>query len=617
MALDPVLEQQNVRNFEKANDLQLKGNKLSEDSLNSEQELNKSMKQLVQEYRQQQQIQKGFSAIMGQMNEQMIPALSPLEKLGMSIENSVKDIGAAIKNPKGLALSALTKIPGIGGFFDKAKAKDDFVQKEVALGKDKKEAADSFKGINDAKKVYLKRTMEMEREAKRTGLSMEQLEQAKPGSDMGRAQKGRNLAMRKVKRGSFQDTLAAGGSIISEVPLSQQSNQNTEVPLSQQSNQNTEVPLSQQSNQNTEEKAEDEKQSDDLEKGQAAIAIESTETNEILVAMKEQDKKYYEAMKDADAEKAGDEGGWFSSIIDTLTKVGSGIMTAIGAAKIGGMVKSGIGGAVKGVMTKGFGLSALGTAAGAGIEYGGEKLKEAGYEKTGKAVSTVGTAAKYAGVGGMIGSVVPGVGTAIGAAAGGVIGAGVGIYKNFFGNDEKEMETTESTSKTSATFKEAAFADADPENYEKFKARREELVQEKLNARAEQKGVTPEELDLRYEQDAYDDANKQAQDEFMLVAEKAGAAEIHEDKNNAFEAANLSASMVSKNVPRSGETINEASDAVADSQRAGMKSANMVDASNTTNINSAKTINTNKPPTKNQDSSLNDYYKSKYNLGTF
>ena len=103
----------------------------------------------------------------------------------------------------------------------------------------------------------------------------------------------------------------------------------------------------------------------------------------------------------------------------------------------------------------------------------------------------------------------------------------------------------------------------------------------------------------------------------MLIAEKVGAAEIHEDKNNSFEAANLSASMVSKNVPRSGETINEASDAVADSQRAGMGSANMVDASNTTNINSAKTINANKPPTKNQDSSLNDYYKSKYNLGTF
>ena len=598
MALDPVLEQQNVRNIEKANDLQLKGNKLSEDSLNSEQELNKSMKQLVQEYRQQQQVQKGFSAIMGQMNEQMIPALSPLEKLGMSITNSVKDIGAAIKNPKGLALSALTKIPGIGGFFDKAKAKDDFVQKEVALGKDKERAANTFNRINKAKKVYLQRTMDMEREAKRTGLSMEHLEQATSDSDMGQAQEIRKRAMNIVKKGSFQDTLAAGGSI----PLSQQSNENT-------------VPLSQQSNQNTEEKAEDEKQSNDLEKGQAAIATESTETNEILVAMKEQDKKYYEAMKDA--EEARDNSGWFSSIIDTISKVGAGIMTAIGAAKIGGMVKSGIGGAVKGVMTKGFGLSALGTAAGAGIEYGGEKLKEAGYEKTGKAVSTVGTAAKYAGVGGMIGSVVPGVGTAIGAAAGGVIGAGVGIYKNFFGNDEKEMETTESTSKTSATFKEAAFADADPENYEKFKARREELVQEKLNARAEQKGVTPEELDLRYEQDAYDDANKQAQDEFMLVAEKAGAAEIHEDKNNAFEAANLSASMVSKNVPRSGETINEASDAVADSQRAGMKSANMVDASNTTNINSAKTINTNKPPTKNQDSSLNDYYKSKYNLGTF
>lgn len=603
MALDPVLEQQNVRNIEKSNELQLKGNKLSEDSVKTEEHLNKSLKELVQEYRRQQQIQKGFSDMMGQMNEQMIPALSPLEKLGMSITNSVKDIGAAIKNPKGLMLSALTKIPGIGGFFDKAKAKDDFVQKEVALGKDKKEAAESFKGINKAKKDYLKATMDMEREAKRTGLSMEHLEQATPGSDMGKLQTTRKLKMAEVKEGSFQDTLAAGGSIISEVPLSQQSNENTEVPLSQQSNQNTE------------EKAEDEKQSNDLEKGQAAIATESTETNEILIAMKEQDKKYYEAMKDA--EEARDNSGWFSSIIDTITKVGAGIMTSLATSKIGGMVKSGLGSVAKGVMTKGFGLSALGAAAGAGIEYGGEKLQEAGYEKTGKTVSTLGTAAKYAGYGGMIGSVIPGVGTAIGAATGGIIGAGVGIYKNFFGSDEEEMETTTSTSKTSATFKEAAFAQADPENYEKFKARREELNQEKLNVMAERKGVTPEELDLRHKQSAYDEANKQAKDEFMLVAEKVGAAEIHEDTNNTFEGANLSASMVSKNVPRAGETINEASDAVADSQRAGMGSANMVDASNTTNINSAKTINANKPPTKNQDSSLNDYYKSKYNLGSF
>jgi len=591
MALDPVLEQQNVRNVEKSNDLQLKGNKLSEDSLKSEEHLNKSLKELVQEYRQQQQIQKGFSDMMGQMNEQMIPALSPLEKLSMSITNSVKDIGAAIKNPKGLALSALTKIPGIGGFFDKAKAKDDFVQKEVALGKTKDQAKSDFKGVNEAKKEYVKATMDMEREAKRTGLSIEQLEQATPDSDMGKLQKIRNDSMGTVKAGSFQDTLAAGGSI-------------------------SEVPLSQQSNQNTEEQAEDEKQSDDLEKGQAAIATESTETNEILVAMKEQDKKYYEAMKDA--EEARDNGGWFSSIIDTITKVGGGIVSAIAASKIGGMVKSGLGTAAKGVMTKGFGLSALATAAGTGIEYGGEKLKEAGYEKTGKTVGTLGTAAKYAGYGGMIGSVIPGVGTAIGAAAGGIIGAGVGIYKNFFsGDDEEEMETTKSTSKTSATFKEAAFAQADPENYEKFKARREELNNENLNVMAERKGVTPEELDLRHKQSAYDRANNQAKEEFMLIAEKVGAAEIHEDKNNSFEAANLSASMVSKNVPRSGETINEASDAVADSQRAGMGSANMVDASNTTNINSAKTINANKPPTKNQDSSLNDYYKSKYNLGTF
>jgi hypothetical protein len=93
-----------------------------------------------------------------------------------------------------------------------------------------------------------------------------------------------------------------------------------------------------------------------------------------------------------------------------------------------------------------------GALAGAGLgiagmagEYAGGKLEEAGYEKSGAAVSTLGTAAKYGGMGAMIGSVVPGVGTAIGGAIGGAVGLGVGLYENvgkFFGGDKKQEQTS-------------------------------------------------------------------------------------------------------------------------------------------------------------------------------
>lgn len=78
-----------------------------------------------------------------------------------------------------------------------------------------------------------------------------------------------------------------------------------------------------------------------------------------------------------------------------------------------------------------------GALAGAGVgiagmagEYVGGKLEEAGYEKSGAAVSTLGTAAKYGGMGMAIGSIVPGVGTAIGGAIGGAVGLGMGLYEN-------------------------------------------------------------------------------------------------------------------------------------------------------------------------------------------
>jgi hypothetical protein len=101
---------------------------------------------------------------------------------------------------------------------------------------------------------------------------------------------------------------------------------------------------------------------------------------------------------------------------------------------------------------KGVGIGAVGALAGEGIQYGGDKLKEAGHEKTGKAVGVAGTATKYAGYGAMIGSVVPGVGTAIGAGIGGVVGAGKGIYDQYYaGNVGSEKLSKATTTATSAS----------------------------------------------------------------------------------------------------------------------------------------------------------------------
>jgi hypothetical protein len=79
--------------------------------------------------------------------------------------------------------------------------------------------------------------------------------------------------------------------------------------------------------------------------------------------------------------------------------------------------------------------------AGLGLSYGGDKLKEAGYEKTGAAADIAGQAASWGGTGAMIGSVIPGVGTAIGAGVGAVAGGAYGLYKNWgslFGGKKSE-----------------------------------------------------------------------------------------------------------------------------------------------------------------------------------
>jgi hypothetical protein len=69
--------------------------------------------------------------------------------------------------------------------------------------------------------------------------------------------------------------------------------------------------------------------------------------------------------------------------------------------------------------------------AGVGAEMAGDYAASKGHEQVGAGLKTVGTAAQYAGMGAMIGSVVPGVGTAIGAGVGAAIGLGKGLYDNW------------------------------------------------------------------------------------------------------------------------------------------------------------------------------------------
>ena len=122
-----------------------------------------------------------------------------------------------------------------------------------------------------------------------------------------------------------------------------------------------------------------------------------------------------------------EEGGGMSLPSVDIMGAGRGILDA-GKGLLGkipkGMVKGGIAGI-----------------AGLGLSYGGDKLKEAGYEKTGAAADIAGQAATWGGTGAMLGSVIPGVGTAIGAGVGAVAGGAYGLYKNWgslFGGKKSE-----------------------------------------------------------------------------------------------------------------------------------------------------------------------------------
>jgi len=164
-----------------------------------------------------------------------------------------------------------------------------------------------------------------------------------------------------------------------------------------------------------------------------AIESVSQPTEELINITKTENERKEKADKELlDAVKGIEsEGGVLGGMMSSLSGMGGGLPKAGGYLSKFGRA---------GKLAKGLGIGAIGALAGEGIQMGGDKLKEAGYEKTGKAVGVAGTATKYAGYGAMIGSVVPGVGTAIGAGVGGLIGAGKGIYDNYYKASPKAIE---------------------------------------------------------------------------------------------------------------------------------------------------------------------------------
>lgn len=119
----------------------------------------------------------------------------------------------------------------------------------------------------------------------------------------------------------------------------------------------------------------------------------------------------------------------------------------------------GIGGKLFGLL-KGGGLTSL---LGMGVEYAGEKAAEAGHVKTGAALDITGTTAKYAGLGAMLGSFIPGAGTLVGGGIGGLIGLGAGLYSSggkLFGSDKPPSAATAPAAPKPAAPKPAATAPA-------------------------------------------------------------------------------------------------------------------------------------------------------------
>jgi hypothetical protein len=115
---------------------------------------------------------------------------------------------------------------------------------------------------------------------------------------------------------------------------------------------------------------------------------------------------------------------------------GGGVDMPDGKGGKGGPGKPGVGGKLLSV-GKNLAKGGVGAIAGVAAEYGGEKLKEAGYQKSGTALGVAGKTASYAGTGAMIGSIVPGVGNVVGGLIGGTIGLGMGIFDAMKEDDKR------------------------------------------------------------------------------------------------------------------------------------------------------------------------------------
>lgn len=159
-------------------------------------------------------------------------------------------------------------------------------------------------------------------------------------------------------------------------------------------------------------------------------------------------------------------------------------------------------------------------------------------------------ALKGAAAGAAIGSIVPGVGTVIGGAIGATVGAIGGTYlggkagewlgekagkatnwvKGFFGGGKKEEGVTKvekaasETSNVDIQFSEMTFAQADPDNYKKFREYRDELVEKYAKENAKKfKRKEPNPTDYNVSRML---ANKDAVLKFRTEIEAAGAGKV-------------------------------------------------------------------------------------------
>jgi hypothetical protein len=284
--------------------------------------------------------------------------------------------------------------------------------------------------------------------------------------------------------------------------------------------------------------------------------------------------------------KAAEGGGALSSLADAASNIvgGKGKGKAIGRGasylkKVGGFGK----------LAKGVGIGAIGALAGEGLQYGGEKLVEAGYEKTGKAVGTAGTAAKYAGYGAMIGSVVPGVGTAIGAGVGGLIGAGKGIYDNYYNKDDK---VTESSSSISG-----------------------KVVQGKAEGPITLNGQTLNPGDPGYDEAAKELANLEDDEEGAITDTQAMKSKYYKPKSGSQTSKDIAIDKAKMQIAADRQNANKVAAQSADNAAAKLPSKN---ATSNNIVNAPTTISKQTQntavnvPIRDQDHSIRKYYNSRF-----